>query len=175
MNKAGVDKDGLLQAVDLKVISDCGCSFNEGTAYIAASFAKNCYSSKCWKITPLLAKTDTASNTHCRAPGSMCNQTIFVAHYKSYAILYCITGPIQGIAIIENLMEHLAHVRKEDPLDFRLRNLNRCDENDFNAIQHIINEVRCSSNYDERHRQVMTNIIIQSTLIIILYLNTYYI
>ncbi|XP_046441655.1 indole-3-acetaldehyde oxidase-like isoform X1 [Daphnia pulex] len=129
--KAGVNKNGLLQAVDLKIISDCGCSFNEGTAYIAASFAKNCYASKCWKITPLLAKTDTASNTHCRAP-----------------------GPIQGIAIIENLMEHLAHVRKEDPLDFRLKNLNRSDENEFSALQHIISEVRCSSNYDERHRQV---------------------
>jgi xanthine dehydrogenase/oxidase len=52
-------------------------------------------------------------------------------------------------------MEHLAHVRKEDPLDFRLKNLNRSDENEFSALQHIISEVRCSSNYDERYRQVM--------------------
>lgn len=53
-------------------------------------------------------------------------------------------------------MEHLAHVRKEDPLDFRLKNLNRSDENELSAIQHIISEVRISSNYNERRRQVMT-------------------
>ena len=67
--KAGTDKDGVIQAVDLKIVSDCGGNFNEGTAFFTASFAKNCYAAKSWKLTPLLAKTDTPSNTYCRAPG----------------------------------------------------------------------------------------------------------
>jgi xanthine dehydrogenase/oxidase len=67
--KAGTDKDGVIQAVDMKIVSDCGGNFNEGTAFFAASFAKNCYTAKSWKFTPFLAKTDTPSNTYCRAPG----------------------------------------------------------------------------------------------------------
>ncbi len=67
--KARTDKDGVIQAVDMKIVSDCGGNFNEGTAFFAASFAKDCYAAKSWKFTPLLAKTDTPSNTYCRAPG----------------------------------------------------------------------------------------------------------
>ncbi len=67
--KAGVDKDRLLQAVQMTIISETGSDFNEGTAFFGASFAKNCYSSKAWKFLPQLAKTDTPSNTYCRAPG----------------------------------------------------------------------------------------------------------
>jgi xanthine dehydrogenase/oxidase len=67
--KAGSDKDGAIQAVDLKIVSDCGGNFNEGTALFTASFAKNCYAAKSWKFTPLLAKTDTPSNTYCPALG----------------------------------------------------------------------------------------------------------
>ena len=84
---------------------------------------------------------------------------------RAIALRNQIVGPIQGIAIIENVMEHLAHLRKEDPLDFRLRNLNRSDENEYKAIQQIINEVRRSSNYDERHRQVSVLLIFYSAVI----------
>lgn len=125
--KAGTDKNGLLQAVDLTIVSDCGGNFNEGTAFFAASFAKNCYAAKSWKFTPLLVQTDTPSNTYCRAPGTT-----------------------QGIAIIENLIEHLAKIRKEDPLEFRLKNLNISGNDEANSMRKIIDELRRSSNFDKR-------------------------
>lgn len=53
----------------MKIVTDCGSNFNEGTSHFAAAFAKNCYSAKAWKFIPLLVKTDTPSYTYCRAPG----------------------------------------------------------------------------------------------------------
>jgi xanthine dehydrogenase/oxidase len=114
----------------MDIMSDCGCNFNEGTAAYACTFAKNCYSSQAWKFHPYLVRTDTPSNTYCRAPGTT-----------------------QGIAIVENLMEHLAKACNEDPLAFRLKNLtNQSDEAD--AMRNIISEVRRSSEYDQRVEQV---------------------
>ena len=128
--QAGVDAQGILQAVEMDIMSDCGCNFNEGTAAYACTFAKNCYSSQSWKFHPYLVRTDTPSNTYCRAPGTT-----------------------QGIAIVENLMEHLAKACNEDPLTFRLKNLtNQSDE--ANAMRNIISEVRRSSEYDQRVEQV---------------------
>ncbi len=64
-----MDGNGLIQAVDMTIIADCGSNYNEGCAIAAASVAKNCYGSKAWIFRPKLAKTDTPSNTYCRAPG----------------------------------------------------------------------------------------------------------
>jgi len=126
--KAGVDERGLLQAVDMSIYSDCGYNFNEGTSFFAASFAKNCYSSASWKLRPYLVKTDTPSNTYCRAPGTT-----------------------QGIAVIENLIEHVASVCKEDPLAFRQKNFKG---EAFPDLKKIIDQVLVSSDYDQRSKHV---------------------
>ena len=76
--KVGLDKEGLLQAVDMTIVTDCGFNFNEGTAAHAAMFAKNCYTSKAWKFSPKLAKTDTPSNTYCRAPGQLIMPVVLI-------------------------------------------------------------------------------------------------
>jgi len=67
--KAGVDKNGLLQAVDMHILCDAGSNFNEGGASVAAYHAKSCYASKSWKFLPQVARTDTHSNSYMRAPG----------------------------------------------------------------------------------------------------------
>ncbi len=64
-----MDEDGRLISVDLRIIVDCGSTFNEGGSNHVAAFAKNCYSSKAWRISIQKAKTDTHCNTYCRAPG----------------------------------------------------------------------------------------------------------
>ena len=62
-------------------------------------------------------------------------------------------GTSQGVAIIENLMEHLAKVLKEDPLEFRIKNMNTSDQNVL-TLKQIIEELRKSSDYEDRLRQV---------------------
>ena len=69
MDQAGVNTNGKLQAVELDIICDCGCNFNEATTFFAAVRSKNCYNAKAWKLRPYYVKTDTPSNTYCRAPG----------------------------------------------------------------------------------------------------------
>jgi len=63
-------------------------------------------------------------------------------------------GTTQGIAMIENLMEHLAKVLKEDPLEFRIKNMNPSND-DVGSLKNIIEQLRRSSDYDDRLRQVM--------------------
>ena len=48
-------------------------------------------------------------------------------------------------------MEHLARVRNEDPLEFRLKNMNPMYEG---SLKDIIDQLRRSSDYDKRARQV---------------------
>jgi len=126
--KAGVDEQGLLQAVDMSIYSDCGYNFNEGTSFFAASFAKNCYLSASWKFRPYLVKTDTPSNTYCRAPGTT-----------------------QGIAVIENLIEHVAKACNQDPFVFRQKNFK---SESYPDLQKIINQVVISSDYHQRLEKV---------------------
>ena len=52
------------------------------------------------------------------------------------------------------MMEHLAKVLKEDPLEFRIKNMNTNDK-DVLALIKLIEELRQSSDYDDRHRQVI--------------------
>ena len=106
-------------------MSDCGSNFNEGTAFFALAFIKNCYVVAAWKLRPYLIRTDTPSNTYCRAPGTT-----------------------QGIAIMENMMEHLAKVRKEDPLIFRLRNIDPSTDGDI--LRQIIEQTCLSGDYKRR-------------------------
>lgn len=63
-------------------------------------------------------------------------------------------GTTQGIAIIENLIEHLAKFRQEDPLEFRLKNLNTSGNEEANSMRKIIDEVRRSSEFDKRLGEV---------------------
>lgn len=66
-------------------------------------------------------------------------------------------GTTQGIAIIENLIEHIAKIRKEDPLEFRLKNLNSSDSNEVSSMRKIIDEVRRTSDFDKRVQEVTDN------------------
>lgn len=67
-----------------------------------------------------------------------------------------ILGTTQGIAIVENLIEHVAKARQEDPLEFRLKNLNTTGASEASAMHKIIDEVRRSSEFDKRLNEVRT-------------------
>lgn len=75
---------------------------NEQIMAFIMLFVENCYDARTWKIKPQDAVTDSASNTWCRAPGT-----------------------VEGVALTENIMEHIAHVVEKDPLEVRLKNIPR--------------------------------------------------
>jgi len=75
-------------------------------------------------------RTDLPSNTYCRAPGST-----------------------EGIAMIEDIMEHIAKVTKKDPLQVRLANMN---DDDKAALDPMIKELSKSADYEMRKRTVET-------------------
>jgi hypothetical protein len=52
-------------------------------------------------------------------------------------------------------MEHIAKARNEDPLEFRLKNLKSTNSEDIDPMRKIIDELRRTSNYDERLNQVI--------------------
>lgn len=94
-----VDENGKILALDTTYYEDYGCSYNE-PAYLTTGFIKNCYNDDYFKITATRSKTDTASNTWCRGPGTL-----------------------DGICMIENIMEHISRKLKIEPLKIRINNI----------------------------------------------------
>lgn len=99
-----VDVNGKIQKLLNEYYEDYGSSFNE-PAYLTTGFFSNCYESDSFEVHPHKVKTDTASNTWCRGPGT-----------------------VEGIAMIENIMEHIARKVKKDPLEVRLNNISSGSE-----------------------------------------------
>lgn len=91
-------------------------------------FVNSCYAADTWTINGYEVRTDIPSNTYCRAPGSL-----------------------EGVAMSENLMEHIARVTKKDPLQVRLSNMNDADKAPLEAM---IRELSKSADYEMRKRAV---------------------
>jgi xanthine dehydrogenase/oxidase len=94
-----IDDDGKIQKLVNDYTEDYGCSFNE-PAYLTTGFFSNCYESQTFDVIARKTRTDTASNTWCRGPGT-----------------------VEGISMIENIMEHIAWKVKKDPVEVRLNNI----------------------------------------------------
>ncbi|XP_055621822.1 uncharacterized protein LOC129765481 [Toxorhynchites rutilus septentrionalis] len=95
-----VDEKGKIMKLLNNYWEDYGCSLNEPIEMVTAQFYKNCYDASSWKLIGKAALTDSASNTWCRGPGTN-----------------------EGISMIENIMEHIAHELGKDPLAVRLENM----------------------------------------------------
>jgi len=122
-----VDNDGKIEYLNSEVLMNCGSTFNEGPVPELTSFYPNCYVSDGFdmKITPVAS--DTASNTPCRGPGTT-----------------------EGVAFIEEIMEHIARVTKLDPLQVRLNNMPQLD----NPLFNMIDDLKASADYDNRKANV---------------------
>ncbi|XP_025074449.1 indole-3-acetaldehyde oxidase-like [Pogonomyrmex barbatus] len=86
--------------------------------------------SNSWSLNGFEMRTDVSSNTCCRAPGST-----------------------ELIAMIENIMEHIARVTKKDPLQIRLANMNDVHKA---VLELMIKDLSKSANYEMRKRAVET-------------------
>ncbi|XP_058831229.1 uncharacterized protein LOC131689891 [Topomyia yanbarensis] len=105
---------------------DSGISFNEPVQSDAAEAFKNCYDAKAWKIVGKAVLTDTPKNTRCRAPGTT-----------------------EGVAMIETIMEHIAHETGIDPLEVRMVNMTK-----DNKMQQLMPQFRRDVQFDERKRVI---------------------
>lgn len=54
-------------------------------------------------------------------------------------------------------MEHLAKLRKEDPFEFRMKNMDPSN-GEIDSLKNIISQLKISSAFDERQRQVKYNL-----------------
>lgn len=94
------DDNGKIQHLQNHYIEESGCSSNEFPGFSVTPFFRNCYIYNTFDVKSTSAITDTPSHTWCRAPGTT-----------------------EGIAMIENIMEHIARVTGKDPVNVRLTNM----------------------------------------------------
>ncbi|XP_047736777.1 xanthine dehydrogenase 1 [Hyalella azteca] len=96
---AGFNDEGILDALKVDLYSDPGYVNNDSAVGMAARMIPNVYASQSYDIRARDVKTDTAANTYCRTPGH-----------------------VEGIAVIENVLDHVAATLDKDPLAVREAN-----------------------------------------------------
>ncbi|XP_049801265.1 uncharacterized protein LOC126236198 isoform X3 [Schistocerca nitens] len=127
--EAGVDDSGVITYMDAKIHHNKGYCSNENVVTWAMGHLQNAYDKSRWTISGYCVKTDLPANTYCRAPGSL-----------------------EGNAMVETIMEHIANDLKMDPLEIRLANLRKDDD----TLVGIINDLKSSAQYDERKKAAET-------------------
>lgn len=96
------DNDGKILAFEVTQYSNAGCSF-EVSPYVMDASLRNCdgaYNIPNMKVEGFICKTNTPSNVAFRGFGSP-----------------------QGLFIVENMMDQVAHYLKKDPNEIRFKNL----------------------------------------------------
>ncbi|XP_055623208.1 xanthine dehydrogenase-like [Toxorhynchites rutilus septentrionalis] len=121
-----VDSSGKINRLNHTYTQDSGVTLNEGFAFLTVELFKNCYRTDRWNLVGNIARTDVPSNTWCRAPGSS-----------------------EGMAMIENIMEHIAHVVEKDPLEVRMLNISK-----ENKMYNLLPRFRADVDFDDRKQAI---------------------
>lgn len=95
-----VDDDGRILKMVNNFAQDFGSNMNDGPVFNTINHVKNVYVTDTWDVQSNAALTDAPSHTYCRAPGTT-----------------------EGLAMIENIMEHIARVTGKDALSVRMANM----------------------------------------------------
>ncbi|CAK1583033.1 unnamed protein product [Parnassius mnemosyne] len=125
--EVGVNDDGLIQYLNLTYYNDCGCTYNDTCGPGIANRIQNMYDSTRYNITGFSVLTDKPSNTWCRAPAST-----------------------EGVAVMEHIMERIAHITKKDPIEVRITNLAAKDA----VLKEMIATFKMETNYDDRVSEI---------------------
>ncbi|XP_035913600.1 xanthine dehydrogenase-like [Anopheles stephensi] len=120
------DGAGRISRLSHTFIHDAGATLNVMLGGVTSDLFKNCYRTDYWKLRTKIARTDCPPNTWARAPGTS-----------------------EGIAMVENIMEHIAHRTGLDPVDVRMANISR-----ENKMHTLLPRFRRQVEYDERKRQI---------------------
>lgn len=97
---ATFDYAGTILSLKNTFYEDSGCSLNEPNQITALEGFKNCYNSTLWIQVPNAVLTDSPSNTWIRSPGTL-----------------------EGVCMIENIMEHIAKVTGKSQYAVRFKNI----------------------------------------------------
>ncbi|XP_065075928.1 xanthine dehydrogenase/oxidase-like [Ochlerotatus camptorhynchus] len=124
--QVNVDRNGKINRLSNTYTQDGGAVLNEPLAFLTSDYFKNCYRTDTWSLIGNMARTYVATNTFCRAPGTM-----------------------EGISMVENIMEHIAHVTGKDPLDVRMMNISK-----QNKMYELLPKFRKDVDFDERRKTV---------------------
>ncbi|XP_043071080.1 indole-3-acetaldehyde oxidase [Drosophila grimshawi] len=93
--------NGKIAGLNCRLYEDAGYLTSESPMGHAVLLSKNCYEfGDNYKLDGFIVVSDLPSNTACRAPGS-----------------------VEGIAVIENIIEHIAFATGNDPADVRYANI----------------------------------------------------
>ncbi|XP_065332782.1 uncharacterized protein LOC135934747 [Cloeon dipterum] len=128
--EVGVDEKGKIVYLKAKVFQDAGCNLNDSQRTMnttIAHFTHSVYDSSTFEIVGQQIKTDTASNTWCRGPGST-----------------------EAVAFLEEIMERIAGEMNLDPLEVRLANMYAVD----NPVPAMIADLKEKADYDARKAKV---------------------
>ncbi|XP_059612857.1 uncharacterized protein LOC132259308 [Phlebotomus argentipes] len=121
-----VDDSGKVLKMKNTFMEDFGCSANEDVTAFANKAFLNVYDGATWDVMSKLVKTDAPGNTWCRAPGNL-----------------------EGMAMAENIMEHIAHVTKRDVNDIRLLNMPG-----DSPMKKYFSDFRQSTEFDARRKEI---------------------
>uniref|UniRef100_A0A182MD19 FAD-binding PCMH-type domain-containing protein n=1 Tax=Anopheles culicifacies TaxID=139723 RepID=A0A182MD19_9DIPT len=121
-----VESTGRIVKLTNNYMQDYGASLNESVGEATTEFFNNCYDAKAWKVVGKAAKTDAPSNTWCRAPGTT-----------------------EGIAMIENIMEHIAWELGLDPLELRMINMP-----EGSKMRELLPQFRKDVEYNQRKTEI---------------------
>lgn len=94
------DVNGKIQKLKNTYYQEHGCSMNEPVQFSTSEFFRNCYDDRSWDVLSNGILTDAPAHTWCRAPGTT-----------------------EGIAMIENIMEHISRKSGKTPVEVRLANM----------------------------------------------------
>lgn len=121
-----VDDSGKILKMKNTFMEDFGCSPNEDVTSFANKAFLNVYDGDAWDVKSQLVLTDAPGNTWCRAPGNL-----------------------EGMAMAENIMEHIAHVTKRDVNEIRLLNMPS-----DSPMKKYFTDFRQSTDFDARKKEI---------------------
>ncbi|OWR49607.1 aldehyde oxidase 2 [Danaus plexippus plexippus] len=125
----GVNDNGLIQYANLNYYSDTGYLYNEAQAQAISGPLTNLYDTSRWNISGYSVLTDKASNTWCRAPGTT-----------------------EANAMLEHIMERIAHATNRDSIAVRKANIAL----EHNTLSDMIDKFVTDSRYKEREADIET-------------------
>ncbi|KAG8310134.1 hypothetical protein J6590_069746 [Homalodisca vitripennis] len=123
---AGVNDEGEIQYLNTRVYIDAGSTFNDPIIQYVFSGYTNVYDSSTWSTKMYDVRTDKPSNVWARGPGNL-----------------------EGVAIPEIIMNHIAHEVDKDPLSVRMINFNK-----EYPIQGLVDMLKQKSDLESRKQAV---------------------